>query len=87
MTRVLEDAVRAAPPWAERRRGRHDGDRKRTGSALHYRGWTLVDYDGWRWAAKDGTNERRRVCREGLEFGEAKRRFHDVVDSETRTGA
>lgn len=77
----LQSSVRAAPPWAGRRNTFKNDDRKSV-SGLHYRGWTLVDCGGWRWAAKDGTNIRLRVCREHESQSESLSLFHDRVDKE-----
>lgn len=48
--------------------------------ACTYRGWTLVDEGGWRWARKG--LKRLRVCRETTEAHEARRMFRAVVDGE-----
>lgn len=76
----VQSANRAAPPWAERH-NYFNGSSKST-SGLHYMGWTLVDERGWRWASKDGTNVRIRICREYTSQSEAISSFHERVDRE-----
>ena len=50
-------------------------------SDLHYRGWTLVDDRGWRWAVKDGTNRRVRICRDNTPTNRALTLFREIVDA------
>lgn len=49
---------------------------------IRYRGWTLVDVGRSRFASKDGTMIRRRVCRENAPQEVAMSTFRQVVDRE-----
>lgn len=61
----LADPIRAHVPWENMRKYGNDGGGKPSKlDATHHRGWTLVDVGRWRYAVRDGTNERRRVCHE-----------------------
>lgn len=72
-------SIHAEVPWACRRKTSDHG--KSGTSTLHYRGWTLVDDWGWRWAAKDGTSIRVRVCRDhGVDHGKVMREYRRIVD-------
>lgn len=84
MSRLETTSIRAELPWAGRRNA-YSGDPKHSyESTLHYRGWTLVDCgDGWRWAVKDGTTTRVRVCRDHA--GDAMRRYREIVDEREDT--
>ena len=49
-------------------------------SGIRYRGWTLVDMGIWRYAAKDNSLTRVKVCRTHTSHAKAVRRFHEIVD-------
>jgi hypothetical protein len=78
----LDATIRAEMPWAGSGRKYYESKHKMNKSILRYRGWTLVDCgDGWRWAVKDGTNTRVRVCRDhGVQQRDVMRRYREVVD-------
>lgn len=69
--------VHAEMPWVGSARQKpkvSDGQ-----DSLRYRGWTLVDDKGWRWASK-GTC-RIRICHDhGVGHAEAIAEFHRRVD-------
>lgn len=87
MSRLETTSIRAELPWSDRRNA-YTGDKKHDyESTLHYRGWTLVDCgDGWRWAAKDGTTIRVRVCRHHeMQQHDVMRKYHEIVDEREDT--
>ena len=73
----LASHVHAELPWSTSTRGR--GNQSDGRDSLRYKGWTLVDYGGWRWASKG--KQRIRICRDhGVEHAEAMKEFHRKVD-------
>jgi hypothetical protein len=75
-------AIHAETPWLGGSVKYCKSHNKGYSSTLHYRGWTLVDCgDGWRWAVKDGTTIRVRVCRQReMQHHDVMKRYHEVVD-------
>ena len=74
----------ALPPWRCSRPAKSQPDRPdRRESQLRYRGWTLVDVGTKRYACKDNTVVRMRVCRSlGTSQKDAIRMFRRAVDRE-----
>lgn len=77
MIQVQHDTT-ATAPWYGARNDYNYNKHDPMGGSLRYRGWTLVDSCGWRYAAR-GT-ERLRVCREGTDRARALRLFRARVD-------
>lgn len=78
---IGEQSITASMPWDDRWSSRYvPSDHKPHKSALHYRGWTLVDVGRWRYASKDGSEERMRVCKANGRHADALREFRRVVD-------
>lgn len=77
----LSAHVRAELPWTGSTRYRN---KPNEGSdSLKYRGWVLVDCNGWRWAFKGSS--RIRICRDrGVGHNEAISEFRRKVDEHER---
>lgn len=75
----LLDPIRGTAPWEHAQKWRNDVGAKPSKLVVtHHRGWTLVDVGRWRYAVRDGTNERRRVCHENN--AKATTLFRELVD-------
>lgn len=74
----IGQAIKAAKPWDLMSSGKyHEPREKRTS---HYRGWTMVEMPRSVYAVKNGTNERRRVCRLNESYGVTLSKFRELVD-------
>ena len=75
---AFQTSISATVPWAGAKKSHY---RDRSKSPCHYRGWTLVDSMGYRWAVKDGSNMRVRICRDSwADVAKTLKAFRAAVD-------
>lgn len=75
----LSNPLPGIMPWGGRSSEYKGGSKQKTRESLHYRGWTLVDNGGWRYASKG--DRRILVCRDRVEHSTAMRQFREKVDA------